>query len=254
MAVLVLMYHRTLASGSLEHFDVALDKFFDQINRLIDSGVSFVRFADVNDPEYLGKRVHVALTFDDGHASNGPAFEFLDHRGIVPTAFIVRAFAETEKGFLKSSDLKSLAPICDFGSHGSTHKALTNLADGDLAEELRSSRQYLEDTLGRSVKSMALPGGRGDARVMDAARRCGFNLVGNSIADIHHGSSQSINRMCITRSDGARYPLELALARPSFWMAKRVRRAALNSAQALLGNGAYSAIADVAKQVLGGRR
>jgi peptidoglycan/xylan/chitin deacetylase (PgdA/CDA1 family) len=250
MAVLVLMYHQTPVSATSK-YEVPMKTFCEQIDRMIDTGVSFIPFADVNMDRVLDDCLHVALTFDDGHMSNVGAFEFLARRCIRPTAFVVRSLAENHSEFMPPDLLRRFAVLCDFGAHGSTHTDLTALSVTDLHRELESSRMFLEDTLQRPIASMALPGGRGNRRVLRSACECGFNLVGNSIRDIHRRRGVSINRVCVTCSDGSSYPLDLALATPAYWLRNRARRAVVRSAEAVLGRNAYSKFSSLAKRLSG---
>jgi len=90
VAVLVLMYHHTPDGAPEGFYDVGLSTFRDQIAAMRDAGVSFIRFTDCDRPEYVERGVHVALTFDDGHATNEAAFRILADLGLTPMAFIVR--------------------------------------------------------------------------------------------------------------------------------------------------------------------
>src|SRR3954470_5292323 len=100
MTVLVFLYHRTPNGSADDHFDVPLKQFRDQIERLIDSGVNFIRFRDAQDKERLSVGINVAITFDDGHSSNAEAFDYLAGKDIVPTAFIVRDWSEKNSAYL----------------------------------------------------------------------------------------------------------------------------------------------------------
>jgi peptidoglycan/xylan/chitin deacetylase (PgdA/CDA1 family) len=68
----------------------------------------------------------------------------------------------------------------DFGSHTVTHPNLALAAPDDIARELTDSRVYLEDLLGRRVRSLAYPFGTPDTyddRVKAAAGTCGYELA-----------------------------------------------------------------------------
>jgi peptidoglycan/xylan/chitin deacetylase (PgdA/CDA1 family) len=195
--------------------------------------------------------MHVTVTFDDGHVSNAKAFEFLSKRNIVPTAFIVKSWAQGKSEFLSADVLRELAGICHFGAHGATHADLTKLPDAQLCDELRSSRAFVEDTIQRPVDSMALPGGQGDKRVFAHARTCGYRLVGDSVHDIYRGHLDTVQRVCITLADSAERPLELIRAPRSYWLGKRLQRVVVGSAEALLGKGPYRTASASAKRLLG---
>ena len=250
MSVLVLMYHRTPDGAPDDLFDVSFASFQAQIQGLIDSGVSFIRFRECNDAKYLAQGVHVALTFDDGHASNARAFAYLADRGIVPTAMIVRNWSLNDKDFLSGSAIADLKHVCDFGGHGASHVDLTRLDDAGLSTELTSSREYLENILGASVATMALPGGMGNARVIRAARSAGFSIVGNSIPLNHVRANTSVNRICLYRHSDPAEPARWARADRSYWLGARAKVAVSTHAPRIIGDRAYRGVSGFLKSRL----
>jgi peptidoglycan/xylan/chitin deacetylase (PgdA/CDA1 family) len=73
----------------------------------------------------------------------------------------------------------------EFGAHTVTHPNLTTVSDEALAWELAESKRVLEERLGRSIRTLAYPIGTHcayDARVMEAARNCGFGLAASYVS------------------------------------------------------------------------
>jgi peptidoglycan/xylan/chitin deacetylase (PgdA/CDA1 family) len=62
------------------------------------------------------------------------------------------------------------------GSHTCSHRILTQLSDGEARQELRHSRQRLEQELGREVASIAFPNGDYFPAHMAAAHEAGYRL------------------------------------------------------------------------------
>ncbi len=62
------------------------------------------------------------------------------------------------------------------GSHTRTHRSLPLLRPGVQRDEIRSSRQALEDATGRRISTIAYPFGHHDARVRDACREAGYEV------------------------------------------------------------------------------
>lgn len=242
MSVLVLMYHHTPEGSAKGFYDVPMHAFREQIERLIDAGVSFIRFSEANAPETLSGGTRVALTFDDGHASNAAAFEYLGARAIVPAAMIVRDWSRNDPDFLDARAIKSLAGICEFGAHGASHVALSSLDVTALDEELSTSRAYLEDILGREVRAMALPGGMGSAQVRRRALAAGYRLIGDSRPLRHERASSCVPRPAITSQMAPQTPLELARAGAGYWLRRRLRFAVSLYGPKLLGSGTYSTL------------
>src|SRR3569832_845893 len=186
MSVFVFMYHRTPAEAQ-DRFDVSLRTFKAQVDALIEAGVKIVPFDAVNDHAAPRHGKYACITFDDGHASNAPAYEYLAERGVRPASFIVRRRAETGAGepgagYQQDEELQAVASSCDLGAHGVNHVCLAMIPLADAAEELRSSRAYLVQVLGRKVDTMALPGGSQSPEVMESARAVGYRLIGTSVA------------------------------------------------------------------------
>jgi peptidoglycan/xylan/chitin deacetylase (PgdA/CDA1 family) len=71
----------------------------------------------------------------------------------------------------------------DVGFHTLRHHRLPLLDDLELATALREGRGELEAAVGRPVRSISYPHGKGDARVAAAAREAGYQLGYTGVAD-----------------------------------------------------------------------
>lgn len=68
--------------------------------------------------------------------------------------------------FLNWDEIKKLSDYgWEVGSHGVTHRRLTECSDTDLSYEISQSKTALEDKLGAVVRSFSYPYGRNDDRV-----------------------------------------------------------------------------------------
>lgn len=231
MAVFVFMYHGTLAEPR-DPFEVTLPAFQEQIDRLIDGGVHFIRFSEAFQPHFLERGTHVAITFDDGHGSNAAAIEYLAKKDIKPSAFIVRDWSKSGigwsgwRGYLTPPDLRALDPICDFGAHGASHRGLATLSLDALDNELSSSRSYLEHEVGHAVTTMSLPGGDVSAQVIERAEAHSFLAIGNSTFSPNWCVSRTINRLVVGHGRGSDFPLSMTSAPRIYWSARRLKSTA----------------------------
>ena len=62
-------------------------------------------------------------------------------------------------------------------AHGWSHKMLTQCSPAELYDELRRSKETLEDVLGASVDTMSLPHGRWNRQVLAACSQAGYKKV-----------------------------------------------------------------------------
>ena len=245
MSVVVLMYHHTPDTPE-GFYDVSLSTFKAQIHALLEAGVSFVKFSECDRAAYVERGRHVALTFDDGHATNEAAFRFLSDYQLMPTAFVVRDWSTRDARYLSARALLDLSPVTELGGHGASHRALTSLSDRDLAEEMTASRDFAA-SLGGAADTMALPGGHGGAREFAAAQRAGFRLVGNSRPLPQGRLGASVNRICVNRTHDVQAPLRWAQAGGMHWSLKRARFAATATGRRWLGGRLYGALTALAK-------
>jgi peptidoglycan/xylan/chitin deacetylase (PgdA/CDA1 family) len=147
---------------------------------------------------------YVALTFDDGYADNRVhALPLLAARGMTASFFVTAGFLERDEEVMAhlaevwSAGGGELCPLSwtevrelraagmSVGSHTWSHSNLARLSPAGAEQDLRRSREVLEDRLGEPVRTVAYPWGKLGRHVTDetlvAARRAGFELGGISL-------------------------------------------------------------------------
>jgi len=125
------------------------------------------------------------VTFDDGWRNQHEhALPILRALGIPATFFVTTDHLRRGVPCAKRMGKDELLALADagmtIGSHTRTHPNLVRLDDERLEDELRGSRQDLEDLLGKPVTLFAYPGGSLDARVVRAVRRAGYEAACSS--------------------------------------------------------------------------
>jgi len=79
----------------------------------------------------------------------------------------------------KHLDVNGIRQLADlgvkFGSHGHGHIDLTRCSPTELIDELKQSKNRLEDILGQPVLSLSYPFGRFNKPVIDAVQETGYN-------------------------------------------------------------------------------
>ena len=129
------------------------------------------------------ERPSAALTFDDGFANFAEAaWPLLKHHDVPAMVFVSTGrvgqdnqWAGPQKGIptLPLMSWETLQRLVDkglqVGSHGRSHRKLTQLSDAELREELAASRDEIEQRLGVRPKAFCYPYGDVDERVAKAA-------------------------------------------------------------------------------------
>ena len=187
----VLCYHRIGGPLELGVTRVGRSVFSRQMTALARAGwraVSLSEFANDGTPH--AARRSFFLTFDDGYASLAEhAYPVLSDLGFTATTFLITDYvgkANTWDVRYTWDRLPHLGwePIehwrargFDFGSHGSTHRRLTWLADDAVQADLGRSREVLRARLGaEAARAIAYPFGAVDSRIVQHAGAAGFEL------------------------------------------------------------------------------
>ncbi|MEE4303037.1 MAG: polysaccharide deacetylase family protein [Wenzhouxiangella sp.] len=207
--VLVLMYHGIHAGrASRGHFDprysVHPDRFREQVEYLHEyNRVGWLPVAGEALLAPPSARDHnmVLITFDDGDASLvDAALPVLAEAGLGAVFFVTRNFVG-QRGMINVGELRQLSAAgMVIGSHGVSHRFLNTLSAAALEFELEHSRAFLEQSIGREVSLLSLPGGRGGKREIEAAARAGYRSVFGSVPGDNRNTApgQVIERVAVT--------------------------------------------------------
>jgi peptidoglycan/xylan/chitin deacetylase (PgdA/CDA1 family) len=246
----ILMYHgldAPAAHGEVR-YTVHRDAFREQLSHL-----DALRVPIVSLPQLLAGADGVCVSFDDGEESVfAKAAPLLAHFGGVGVAYVTSDWVGSP-GYLSVAHLRQLAGLAwTIGAHGKSHRYLVELGDRDLADELRGARHALEDALGAPVADLALPGGRGDARVFAAAHAAGYTSIATSLPGVNrHLDPGRLERLMVQSGDDFQRVGRLATGHRPTVYAEVARAGALDAAKRLLGNQRYEQVRGLALRVLG---
>lgn len=202
MSGAVLMYHGVHEDPSSPgvfspRYSVSPGELADQLDWLAGNGFTTRLLTDA--PRSASD---VVLTFDDGDESwMSTALPLLAERGMVGEFCITSDFVG-RPGMITAAQVRELvAAGMGVQSHARTHRPLAVLSPEELAEELTTSKQRLEEWSGGPVVAVALPGGRGGAREFRAARAAGYRLVLNSTPGPNRRPRENryLQRIVVTR-------------------------------------------------------
>jgi peptidoglycan/xylan/chitin deacetylase (PgdA/CDA1 family) len=122
---------------------------------------------------------YVILTVDDGHESSMRAADALEQAQFRASFFLTRDRSLKRPGFIRAPDIRELRKRgFSLGTHGTTHAGLTFLSKERCVNEIKQSREWLEDVIGEEVRYMAAPGGFINSRIIKLAYEQGYVLLG----------------------------------------------------------------------------
>ncbi len=176
----ILMYHAVggpVGGDAQRLYSIAPERFADHVRCLADAFDARAVALETGIKEGDG----LAITFDDGYRDNLTiAAPLLTAARLPFTIFVTRDFVESGRPqYLSRSELKELAafPGVSIGTHGRSHKPLTQCNDAELVEELSGSKAWIEELLGQPVTAMSYPHGAVDARVRAAVKVAGYRIA-----------------------------------------------------------------------------
>ena len=241
------MYHeieregRPLCSSESGYvrYVVAEDAFRQQLEWLSSAGIRGDCVSGmVADP---ARQPGVILTFDDGSASDLDiaAPELLRH-GFRATFFVTTGFLG-RPGYLTASLVRELCDLgLEIGSHGVTHRYLTDLSLPEARSELVGSRSALEDITGRSVQHLSAPGGRWNSRVARLAREAGYITLATSDVGLNEVTARTLRRLAVTRLTSMTQYREMCFGQRL--TGAILRSTGLRVVKSLLGNSRYESM------------
>ena len=186
----VLMYHSITQGDKApdSRWAVSEKNFRKQLQLLKHEGWQTVCSRDLEQRDAVALR-SVVITFDDGFADNFDcSFPHLLSAGFTATWLVVSGdvgrvsrWKDEDAPQRPMLDRKQLAEMVaagmEIGAHTRTHARLTELDQSMIDDEVRGSRQDLEDMLGRPITSFAYPYGRFNEAAIEAVKRAGFRIA-----------------------------------------------------------------------------
>ncbi len=241
----VLMYHgvadeRGSCPGADPHYCVSARQFAAHLKQVEAAGQRCVSVASLLNANPLSDHA-VAVTFDDGHASNLAAAELLA-KADGSADFFVNPSTVGSPHFLNWSALREMASLgMSIQSHGFHHRYLDELTPQEVKAELVDSKRAIEDHLGSPVTVFAPPGGRLSPDLAQVAFESGYAAVCSSRVGLWRFGAEvwDIPRLAVLRSTAEGQFARWILQDPLEIFGRRARYVILNSAKRLLGNRGY---------------
>lgn len=123
----------------------------------------------------------VMITFDDGHVSDYDiVLPVLKTYALKATFFITTDWIGTDK-YMSKEQLRTLRKEgMSIQSHAKTHRFLDQMSRSNVFQEIKQSKEVLEDILGEEVFSLSFPGGRYNHSAIVCARDLGLKVLFSS--------------------------------------------------------------------------
>jgi peptidoglycan/xylan/chitin deacetylase (PgdA/CDA1 family) len=177
-------------------------------------------------------RRYVILTVDDGHESSMRAADALEKAGFRASFFLTRDRSLKRLGFIRAPDIRELRKRgFSLGTHGTTHAGLTFLSQERCVNELKQSREWLEDVIGEEVRYMAAPGGFINSRIIKLACEQGYVLMGTCNEGMNSPQSMAlpctVNRVNLRRHFSLKTFRHIVEGHLGFYTWRQVRALAL---------------------------
>lgn len=144
------------------------------------------------------QKVPARLTFDDGNKTDATiAMPALLEAGLKASFFIPSARIDSE-GYVTKGDIRAMHDAgMEIGSHGFAHLDWMTLSDAEITYDVRQSVEDLSAIINAPVRSVAVPFGSCDRRVLGVLRNLGIGRVYSSFRGPDFETAWLVCRDCI---------------------------------------------------------
>ena len=197
-----LMYHSILEEDnnySSDLWQITRSQFVSHLKFLTDNRFSFYDISYCLRESLPSKGI--AITFDDGIIDNYEiAAPLLLEKNIPFTIFVITD--NIRRGinhYMNESQLIQISknPLVTIGSHTRSHKRLSLLSYTEILNEVKESKDYLEQILGKSITAFSYPYGIYNNKIINVVKESGYKLAFNSNFNANY-STQSKHELSRT--------------------------------------------------------
>jgi peptidoglycan/xylan/chitin deacetylase (PgdA/CDA1 family) len=187
------------------------------------------------------------VTFDDGHLSQYiHGLPVLERQGLKAIFFVTAGWTGRRSTYMGWEHLRELVSLGhEVQSHGWSHEILTRCASKKVIEELRRSKESLEDQLGVGIDAISMPGGRWNQAVLRYCEHAGYTKVYTSDAYARPtlcGNVSVLGRCMIRRGMSGSDVIRLLESRDAMFSIERTLFHLKRSVRAILGDTVYHRI------------
>lgn len=192
----------------------------------------------------------VCITFDDGCETDLiSAAPVLKELGFGATSYITVEILG-KRGYMTHAQVRELSALgIEIGCHSRTHPYLTDVDDLQLRDETAGAKDRLEQIAGIRVDHFSCPGGRWDARVLEAVKNAGFQTMATSITGVNFATTDRFRLTRVAVLDGTTSDTLVEICNGRGLLKTQLKEKARDVVRRLLGNSNYDVLRRV---VLGG--
>ena len=226
MKLPIMMYHEITEDLSLSikrgdmhsSYYVALDAFKSHLQLLAKLKFQTLTLDELPGPEDDGSRI--ILSFDDGYIGNYlHAFPAIKSHEMTATFFCAVSLIG-KKNMMTWSQLKEMmAEKMSIQSHGYSHRPLASLNRKEIYDELKRSKNELENRLGVKVPFLSLPHGSASKYVINAAKEIGYEKICTSSIGYNKGDEFCLRRILASSQFDLRKFEEIITGKTDFSLA-----------------------------------
>jgi hypothetical protein len=241
------MYHDVTAlpskQGTASYFSVSSGVFARQLSVIADMGR---RGCSIAEAISGGEPAPVAISFDDGNIGQAVhGFSRLVAHSMTATFFVTTDWVG-RPGYVSWDHLREMrAAGMAIESHTHTHPFLSELSGDQLRDELRRSRDLLDEKLNQNTTMLAFPGGdRPKRSLRTQLSEHGYTVIGTSRWGQNEVGDSNVPRYvrrCTVRGEmpDAEFA-SIALGDATLGLRKGIREGVLAAIRSSLGPTRYS--------------
>ncbi|MBR3744617.1 MAG: polysaccharide deacetylase family protein [Bacteroidales bacterium] len=200
----LLYYHDVFGDKKYTDMGTSLNLFRQHVSVIKKEGYRIV-------PKITKKEGEVAILFDDGFRGIYDVRQVFYDEGICPTVFLAVELIGKECYLTKEEILELQEHGFVFECHAWSHEDLTTFSDEELIRELKDSKEYLSELLGKEVSEICLPIGYFSDHLLEKIRKYGYATIYSSAPGDYetliHGNMRARNLLQSADTDEVKYIL-----------------------------------------------
>ena len=205
----ILLYHAISDEDDISsEMFVPADVFALHLEYLYRSGYHTVSFEALYEHWERGAALPdkpIVISFDDGYRSfYNYALPLLESYEMCATVFVISNHLDLPRTMTPAMIRDISAAGMEIASHSHNHLYLTSCSEDEARSQLITSKELLQELLGKPVNVLAYPGGMHNDAVRQIAKEVGYLMAVGTVPGLNTAATDRflLNRIYIERKDG----------------------------------------------------